>query len=617
MNKICFIFLLVLAICFQINADVVSKLNYYANMQSKETNNGWGRKMNGKLGHGFNILSGEVGLPIGEIAIDYNHKWHGFALPPVSQISSNVYGCFFTQYAWRDIGAVRQKKNLDLKLSNTAAYNQGIFGTDVTTIKNQYLNGDDVLTINMLSYEPLHLCTRSPKYLKLNRWADLAIKVLPNNYHSYLEKLAYRTFVKHWGTHYVSCAGMGGQIQSLDSIDYTYNSNTAATESKYRFQRETKLDAHCKPLSKLPAVDPNFINKSVPQYSAYGGNVAYAEKGDLNNFVKSIDANPTVIRVKHGSLRDLIHDGQKAKNVEFAINDLVRETTNAWNALSTCPLCHNGSCVNGKSVCTCYGHAYGRTCDQCGSGYSGTGCRSFGCSRCNTAGGTCIGPNQCRCNKCYGGAACDQYTCGCMAGEGLLVLPNNSTIPASEVQVGDIVQVVNAEGKKTFSDVFYVRERDIGQKVGLLKLTTKSRSVVITVDHLLYSASELNSVFTDNIPIMAEKVTVGSLIWVDVDGKMVVESVIDVSVSETRSMMSVQTLEGNVVIDGVAVSSYETNETWGWIESLEERLVYKMFPSVAKTELYKKMSNLFEDYIQIPIVDYFMEKFIWDAPKDY
>eukprot|EP01029_Cantina_marsupialis_P009794 TRINITY_DN2261_c1_g1_i1.p1 TRINITY_DN2261_c1_g1~~TRINITY_DN2261_c1_g1_i1.p1 ORF type:complete len:142 (-),score=14.68 TRINITY_DN2261_c1_g1_i1:400-771(-) len=60
-------------------------------------------------------------------------------------------------------------------------------------------------------------------------------------------------------------------------------------------------------------------------------------------------------------------------------------------------------------------------------------------------------------------------------------------------------------------------------------------------------------------------------------------------------LMSIQTLEGNIVVDGTIVSNYETEENWGYLDSLEERVVYKMFPALAKSEAYKKYSDFFED----------------------
>eukprot|EP01029_Cantina_marsupialis_P005467 TRINITY_DN1597_c0_g1_i1.p1 TRINITY_DN1597_c0_g1~~TRINITY_DN1597_c0_g1_i1.p1 ORF type:complete len:686 (-),score=177.03 TRINITY_DN1597_c0_g1_i1:155-2212(-) len=611
MTKYWFILAVLFAICLFSEANVHSKIQYYANQQRNEVSNSWGKKLTGKIGHGYNVITGKINLPFGTVDVLHNRKWNGFYIPSNGQVELKSGNTFFKQYNFWDVKAARSLKTEAIRqATNQFVFNQGIFGYDIADLKNDYLNSDHVLAVNVMTNGAINMNLRDTKYLKRNSWAMKALSILPNNYHTYWEKQAYRVFIENWGTHYVRGSDMGTQVQGIDQWNFHYSHSKAPTESKNRFLREMGQNeiGVSVSLTTLPEVDLAFRAYSHLDNWAFGGNIELARGGKFQDYVRTTNRNPGVVRVKAGSLTDFIDNKQKAANIERAIQDYINEAMTRFNAVGTCPKCIHGRCIEGQNTCTCYNHATHRTCSTCASGWGGNKCNVPKCSHCDVAGGTCIAPNKCRCKNCYGGSWCNHYTCGCMAGEGFINLSNNSTLTAADIQVGDVVEVVNKNGEKDFSPVFYVRERDIGEKVGLLKLTTASRAVTVTVDHLVFTAESTSAFFANREATSAGKLTVGTFMWVDVGGKMIAEPITDVSISKTQSMMSIQTLEGNVVIDGVAVSSYETNETWGWLESLEERFVFKFFPSIAKAEWYQKLSNLFEDYIQIPIVDYLMEK---------
>eukprot|EP01029_Cantina_marsupialis_P019464 TRINITY_DN4516_c1_g3_i1.p1 TRINITY_DN4516_c1_g3~~TRINITY_DN4516_c1_g3_i1.p1 ORF type:complete len:625 (-),score=204.92 TRINITY_DN4516_c1_g3_i1:1558-3396(-) len=604
------IFVVILLVC-GVFGSVVDQLNYYANQAHSEATNGFERKIDGKLGHAYNSITGSIGLPVAEFS--YGGNWNGYQIPThVSNAGvSKIYSSQDVMNGFTDARNVRNRG-----FGSGWIFNNGIYTADMNQLKTQYFNAEDLLAVSTVTYAPLSWCVSSFGSLKMNRWASLALSILPNNYHSWLEKEAYKTFVKHWGTNVVKCTQLGGQLQQIDQFDYLYNRAGVAGQSSAKFTRDSKINfANGAAVNSAAAIDATYDKSSHSVFWAYGGNPELAGRKDYHGWMNSVNSNLAPVAIEIAPFSQVV-SGSKGSNIEKAINDLVSETTRSWNSINTCPHCTYGTCQNGQQQCSCPSNAYGRTCQFCQTGWAGANCATPHCSSCNAAGGACIAPNTCRCNRCYGGANCASYTCGCMDGEGVLQLANNGTVTAKEVQIGDEVLALNAEGELIYSPVFYVRERDIGEDVGLLKVSTKSRSTVVTVDHLLFTADSSIAAYADRTAIMTEDLKEGDLLWVEVDGQMIAEPIESIESKPTRSMMAVQTMEGNVILDGVAVSSYETNETWGWIESLEERFMFKYFPSIAKSDGYRAVSNYWEDYLQIPIVDTIYNSYRSVFPKE-
>ena len=55
-------------------------------------------------------------------------------------------------------------------------------------------------------------------------------------------------------------------------------------------------------------------------------------------------------------------------------------------------------------------------------------------------------------------------------------------------------------------------------------------------------------------------------------------------------LMTIQTLNCSVVVDGVLASCFELNERWGAFESADMRFWYRVAPSVLKSSFYQRLS---------------------------
>eukprot|EP01029_Cantina_marsupialis_P009795 TRINITY_DN2261_c1_g1_i2.p1 TRINITY_DN2261_c1_g1~~TRINITY_DN2261_c1_g1_i2.p1 ORF type:complete len:641 (-),score=162.60 TRINITY_DN2261_c1_g1_i2:378-2300(-) len=577
------------------------KIHQYANSLNSETENGWGRKLDGKLGHGFDITTGEVGLPLMKVPIDYNNKYSGFSLPPAQLVTSDKrYRKTFAAYPNYSFNSMRNMRMTMLNYG-TRSYvsNNGMFGANLATTKSQYYLGEKILGVGDFQFEIARLCVKDPAHGTVSRWAKLAMEELPTTYSSYADKTAYAAFVQHWGTHYIKCSAVGGSIQQLHKTDYSYTHSQMGTQITRKFHYDTGINVSTGNYdpSHKPSVDATYKKVTQTNNNCYGGNIAQCNR-NYSAWLNSVASNPTVLKVQIAPISEIMkrYDATKGRNIDTAMQAYVKTKTGSWSSINTCPRCSMGSCSNGRDYCSCRGHAIGRTCSSCQTGYKGTNCNTPHCSRCNTTGGSCVSPNKCQCKNCYGGAACDSYTCGCIAGDGMVNLANNSTILASEVKVGDRVQVMLADGTQSFEDVYYVRSRPMDEKIGIFKIITESKKeIVLTKDHLLY-VSENGSSFEDRRAVKAEDIMVGMKIWISDEEMATTSSVISTETFMTQApLMSIQTLEGNIVVDGTIVSNYETEENWGYLDSLEERVVYKMFPALAKSEAYKKYSDFFED----------------------
>jgi len=85
---------------------------------------------------------------------------------------------------------------------------------------------------------------------------------------------------------------------------------------------------------------------------------------------------------------------------------------------NTSPCVKLGACddSSGKIVCTCYGHYYGPTCNQCATGYQdfNKGCIKIpsGCPNCTHGNCDLSGSNLCICDPHYKGKICDECNDG-------------------------------------------------------------------------------------------------------------------------------------------------------------------------------------------------------------
>jgi hypothetical protein len=192
-------------------------------------------------------------------------------------------------------------------------------------------------------------------------------------------------------------------------------------------------------------------------------------------------------------------------------------------------------------------------------------------------------------------------------------LPDNSTKVLTDVRIGDTVAAVDAAtGQRVWSEVYWTRtQRNV--RAGLTELTVRSASgqlskLLLTWDHLVYVGTE-HDTFLDASPVMARDVRVGSVVWVSgtpgapatgsVGKGMVLSNAV---VPQTADLVTVHTLAGPVVVNGVVASSYEWDEGLKAVENAEARWMYTHFPAFAKSSAYRWIAEMSDDWINEPVV---------------
>ena len=68
----------------------------------------------------------------------------------------------------------------------------------------------------------------------------------------------------------------------------------------------------------------------------------------------------------------------------------------------------------------------------------------------------------------------------------------------------------------------------------------------------------------------------------------------------TGGLMTIQTLNRSVVVDGVLASCFELHERWGAFESADMRFWYRVAPSVMRSATYHQLSAMWDNYISEP-----------------
>lgn len=222
--------------------------------------------------------------------------------------------------------------------------------------------------------------------------------------------------------------------------------------------------------------------------------------------------------------------------------------------------------------------------------------------------------STCNCESCYSGSDCMTYTCGCLSAEGKatrMVGPNSTElVPLGDLRIGDTVLSADpATGETLFSDVYFMRLTKEGgaadpaaatvTRVSVVEDNGERRTVSLTGGHLLYKAN--------GDAVTAEDVVRGDWVWMAASGRssgLVPRRVVDVEVvASDAGLVTVATMAGPIVVDGVLVSSYEWSDVWGPLESLDDRLLYALAPSFAKSEAWQKHAQWWDVNVAEPYID--------------
>lgn len=134
-------------------------------------------------------------------------------------------------------------------------------------------------------------------------------------------------------------------------------------------------------------------------------------------------------------------------------------------------------------------------------------------------------------------------------------------VPVGELAVGDSVQVVEEDGSLGWSQVYLFPHFIQQGGFSFVRLTTAAGSLItLSADHYAYVSPSAEAPFSQRRAVAAGDVARGDLLWAASGGggAMTVQPVADVTSVVAQGLVNPFTMRGNIVVDGVAASVYNT-----------------------------------------------------------
>lgn len=614
-----------------------------AKLQRKafESENQFTNPYSGWVGNGFDASAAPtdaIKAPVLTLSFsDPKKTWEGHRLPAEATFSGGD-----------GVTVTRSTHNFarfgELKSAVSAAHSQRTSSqqpfTDVFNYASlpdtfAYFKHDAALGVTQQVWELSSMELSDASSTPVDRYVSYALQTLPSSYSTASEKATFKAFFSTWGTHVITAATSGGILELRSKYQYDLNAGVSWSGGppalgsdglKAQFDLDFELAAGVSSSgAKLTASQKKSAQsglkaayKNARQLDALtcsGGNsVENCSPGHIEAWVASLSSAPTPIRVQLTPLYELLPAGDMKNTMKAAINDVMSKMEHAVAAVNDCDIsCARGSCSN--NACSCQGQSYGRLCDKCRDGYNGATCSNPVCSQgCNSGGGSCTAPNVCTCDSCYAGSDCMTYTCGCFDAAGRVRLEDNSTVALSDVRVGDRVLAMDAAtGAPVFSDVFYVRAaKQDAAAAPMVHLTVSGHEAPLrlTTHHLVWVTDAAKWSPAANPArvghrVQADAVAAGTYVWVaSTEGVLLLRRVERVErVQSTSPLVTVHTVAGPVVVDGVLASSYEVDAAVGSLEALEARVLYSWLPAVAKSEWYQAHARWWDANVAEPLLE--------------
>jgi hypothetical protein len=150
--------------------------------------------------------------------------------------------------------------------------------------------------------------------------------------------------------------------------------------------------------------------------------------------------------------------------------------------------------------------------------------------------------------------------CGaCFSGNAMVTLESGDVVPMSQLEVGDKVLSIDSNGKLFFDRVFRITHNDAEETRRYVVLSTEDgHRIEMAGNHYLHSGSccELDSM------VLAADVQEGDTIYVNYDGTLEPVTVAKVAHEQHQGAHNVHTLNGNIIVNGIATSHFTTESMW-------------------------------------------------------
>lgn len=190
----------------------------------------------------------------------------------------------------------------------------------------------------------------------------------------------------------------------------------------------------------------------------------------------------------------------------------------------------------------------------CGSGMSYCPNPSSSGGVCCTSADVCASACGPEGGNCY--AYCEHKIC--FPSSASVLLEDGSRKLMSQLQIGDRVQVVQADGSLAFEDIYLMTHNDHESQSEYLQLTLASGQVMtLSPRHFIPTAENMDSAWGSHLVIGANELQVGDIVWYqESNGKMYASVVEGINSIIEQGAFNPLTASGTIVVDGVIASAH-------------------------------------------------------------
>lgn len=171
----------------------------------------------------------------------------------------------------------------------------------------------------------------------------------------------------------------------------------------------------------------------------------------------------------------------------------------------------------------------------------------------------------------------------CFPGDATVVTEGGGTKAMRNVQIGDRVQVVRADGSLGFEDVYLMTHHDALVRQPYIRLTLDSgRALTLSPRHFIPVASDATAGWQAAVTRGADEVRAGDRIWYRAEtGAMAAAMVTATATVPATGAFNPLTEGGTILVDGVVASAHSDWFLDGWVAAATEAAVYQaMFAPV-------------------------------------
>jgi hypothetical protein len=158
--------------------------------------------------------------------------------------------------------------------------------------------------------------------------------------------------------------------------------------------------------------------------------------------------------------------------------------------------------------------------------------------------------------------SCDEDDCNpycessCFPSGARVRLSDGATKAMCELEIGDRVEVVHADGTVGFDEIYLFTHKDADRESSYRRLELATGQVlVLSPRHFLPTVPTGTSAWRESVEAAADEVEAGDRIWhLDAKGKLRISAVVETGLTRERGAYNPLTAAGTIVVGGVAAS---------------------------------------------------------------